>query len=73
MPATVLRRIPAIVVVVGPFLWILMSSFKNRVDIFSSTPKVFFTPTLNNYVVAKDLVFTAHPDEYPRFWEMNWK
>jgi peptide/nickel transport system substrate-binding protein len=25
------------------------------------------------YAAAKDLVFTAHPDEIPRFWEMSWK
>jgi peptide/nickel transport system substrate-binding protein len=25
------------------------------------------------YVAGKDLVFTAHPDEMPRFWEMSWK
>ena len=36
----------------SPLLWLVLSSFKNRVDIFSSTPKLVFTPTLNNYVVA---------------------
>ena len=25
------------------------------------------------YVAAKDLVFTAYPDELPRFWEMRWQ
>jgi peptide/nickel transport system substrate-binding protein len=25
------------------------------------------------YVAAKDLKFTAYPDELPRFWEMSWK
>jgi peptide/nickel transport system substrate-binding protein len=25
------------------------------------------------YVAAKDLEFTAYPDEMPRFWEMTWK
>jgi len=25
------------------------------------------------YVAAKDLIFTAYPDEVPRFWEMRWK
>jgi peptide/nickel transport system substrate-binding protein len=24
------------------------------------------------YVAAKDLMFTAYPDETPRFWEMSW-
>jgi peptide/nickel transport system substrate-binding protein len=26
-----------------------------------------------NYVVANDLLFTAYPDEIPRFWEVSWK
>ena len=26
-----------------------------------------------HYVAAKDLVFTAYPDELPRFWEMTWR
>jgi peptide/nickel transport system substrate-binding protein len=26
-----------------------------------------------SYVAAKDLEFTAYPDEMPRFWEMSWK
>ena len=25
------------------------------------------------YVAARDLAFTAYPDEIPRFWEMSWK
>jgi peptide/nickel transport system substrate-binding protein len=25
------------------------------------------------YAAAKDLVFTAHADEIPRFWEMSYK
>ena len=25
------------------------------------------------YVAASDLVFTAYPDEMPRFWEMSYK
>ena len=25
------------------------------------------------YVANKDLVFTAYPDEIPRFWEMSYK
>ncbi|WP_413762917.1 carbohydrate ABC transporter permease [Variovorax sp. Varisp41] len=32
-----------------PVLWTFLNSFKNRVDIVSSTPKFLFTPTLENY------------------------
>jgi multiple sugar transport system permease protein len=36
-------------VVLFPFLWMLSSSFKTQVDIISWPPKIFFTPTLQNY------------------------
>ncbi|WP_299450141.1 carbohydrate ABC transporter permease [uncultured Serinicoccus sp.] len=36
----------------SPIVWLVLTSFKNRVDIFSSAPTVFFTPTLANYVEA---------------------
>ena len=36
-------------VVLFPFLWILSSSFKTQVDIIAWPPKLFFTPTLQNY------------------------
>jgi multiple sugar transport system permease protein len=36
----------------SPLIWMVLSSFKNRVDIFSTTPRLTFTPTLNNYVEA---------------------
>ncbi|HXX71778.1 MAG TPA: carbohydrate ABC transporter permease, partial [Candidatus Acidoferrum sp.] len=36
-------------VVLFPFLWMLSSSFKTQVDIIAWPPKVFFTPTLQNY------------------------
>ena len=26
-----------------------------------------------HYVAAKDLAFSAYPDELPRFWEMSWR
>ena len=32
-----------------PVVWMLLSSFKNPVDVLSSTPKVLFDPTLTNY------------------------
>ena len=36
-------------VVLFPFLWMLSSSFKTQVDIIAWPPKLFFTPTLQNY------------------------
>lgn len=44
----------AIVVVlyISPLIWLFLASFKNRVDIFSSTPTLAFTPTVDNYVQA---------------------
>ena len=36
-------------IVLFPFLWMLSSSFKTQVDIISWPPKLFFTPTLQNY------------------------
>jgi multiple sugar transport system permease protein len=39
----------AILVYLSPLLWLALTSFKNRVDIFAVTPKLLFTPTLDNY------------------------
>jgi multiple sugar transport system permease protein len=36
----------------SPLIWLVVSSFKNRVDIFATPPKLLFSPTLDNYVVA---------------------
>ncbi|MFZ0141525.1 MAG: carbohydrate ABC transporter permease [Aeromicrobium sp.] len=36
----------------SPVVWLVMSSFKTRLDIFTTTPTVFFKPTLDNYSVA---------------------
>lgn len=36
-------------VVLFPFLWMLSSSFKTQVDIIAWPPRIFFTPTLQNY------------------------
>jgi multiple sugar transport system permease protein len=33
-----------------PLVWMLLSSFKSRGDVTSPTPKLLFTPTLDNYV-----------------------
>ncbi len=36
-------------IVLFPFLWMLSSSLKTQIDIISWPPKIFFTPTLQNY------------------------
>lgn len=33
-----------------PIFWMVLTSFKNQVDIFTNPPTLFFTPTLQNYV-----------------------
>jgi multiple sugar transport system permease protein len=47
----------AIVVIVGPFLWILMNSFKDQISILSGA--WIFTPTLDGY---KDVLFSRRSD-----------
>lgn len=37
---------------ISPLVWLVLASFKNRVDIFSATPSLAFTPTWDNYVLA---------------------
>lgn len=34
---------------IAPIVWIVLNSFKTRVDIISYPPKLFFTPTLENF------------------------
>jgi len=36
-------------IAVVPYLWTFLSGFKERTDILSTTPKLFFTPTLKNF------------------------
>ena len=38
-----------IVVLFSPIVWMVMASFKNRVDITAYPPRFLFTPTLDNY------------------------
>ena len=46
----------ALVVVLGvlllPYVWLILTSFKDRVDIFNGDPFAAFAPTLENYRVA---------------------
>jgi len=51
----VAHYVTAIVVVLVwlfPLLWILLTSFKNRPDIFNRIPLFFFKPTLDNYILV---------------------
>ena len=34
---------------VGPIFWLILSSFKSRMDLFTMPPKLFFTPDLSGY------------------------
>jgi multiple sugar transport system permease protein len=47
----------ALIIVVGPFLWILMNSFKTQIAILSGT--WVFTPMLDNYT---DVLFSRRSD-----------
>ncbi|RME46705.1 MAG: carbohydrate ABC transporter permease [Chloroflexi bacterium] len=42
---------------VFPLIWVVMSSFKTRLDLFAIPPKWFFTPTLENYKGILESVF----------------
>lgn len=35
-----------------PYLWLVLTSFKTRVDSFAIPPKIFFDATLDNYIAA---------------------
>lgn len=37
------------IMIMLPFVWLLIMSFKTNEDIFAFPPKLFFTPTLDNY------------------------
>jgi multiple sugar transport system permease protein len=41
-----------LLIVLTPYLWLILTSFKDRVDAFAIPPKVVFTPTLDNYATA---------------------
>ena len=35
-----------------PVLWVILTSFKVRTDIFTLPPKIFFNPTVEHYIEA---------------------
>ncbi|MGB8426249.1 MAG: hypothetical protein WCD88_10735, partial [Desulfobacterales bacterium] len=37
---------------VFPVLWVFLTSFKSRTDIFTLPPKIFFNPTFEHYIEA---------------------
>lgn len=39
-----------VLIAIFPIFWVFLNSFKQLIDIVSSVPKFFFTPTLDNYV-----------------------
>jgi multiple sugar transport system permease protein len=41
-----------LVLVLTPYIWIVLTSFKTRVDAFAIPPKIVFSPTLSNYRLA---------------------
>lgn len=41
-----------IVFTLTPYLWLIITSFKSRLDAFAMPPKLIFSPTLNNYIEA---------------------
>lgn len=51
-PLLVALVVALILAYLSPVIWLVMSSFKTRVDIFTTSPTLIFTPTLDNYVAA---------------------
>lgn len=41
-----------LLIMLVPYLWLALTAVKNRVDIFSIPPKIFITPTWENFQVA---------------------
>ena len=41
-----------LIVLLVPYLWLILTSVKDRVDIFSGDPFASFAPTLDNYATA---------------------
>ena len=52
MVVTYAALIVALFVILTPYTWLILTSFKDRVDAFAIPPKILFTPTLDNYRVA---------------------
>lgn len=46
---TIILIIIACLISFAPYFWTFLSGFKQRTDILATTPKLFFTPTLENF------------------------
>ena len=52
MIGRIVRRLAiaiALLIILVPYLWLVLTSFKDRVDAFAIPPKVIFHPTLDSY------------------------
>ena len=57
--------IVACLIALIPYLWTFLSGFKVRTDILSTSPKLFFTPTLENFPkVFIENGFLSVPEEF---------
>jgi sorbitol/mannitol transport system permease protein len=43
-----------------PILWMFLTSFKTEIDAVATPPKLFFTPTIENYVVVRERADYVH-------------
>ncbi|RZS79338.1 carbohydrate ABC transporter membrane protein 2 (CUT1 family) [Phyllobacterium myrsinacearum] len=49
-PTAKLALVILVFIAIFPIFWVFLNSFKQLVDIVSTTPKLFFTPTFDNYI-----------------------
>ena len=43
-----------------PIFWMILTSFKSEVEAISTPPKLFFSPTLENYVTVRERADYVH-------------
>jgi sorbitol/mannitol transport system permease protein len=43
-----------------PILWMVMTSFKTEIEAIDTPPRIFFTPTLENYVAVRERADYVH-------------
>jgi sorbitol/mannitol transport system permease protein len=47
-------------VIFFPILWMIMTSFKTEIEAIDSPPKIFFHPTLENYITVRERADYVH-------------
>src|SRR4051794_25849159 len=57
--ATVLGWLAALVIFF-PIFWMVLTSFKTEIEAIDTPPKLFFTPTLDNYVTVRERADYVH-------------